>query len=164
MRKKSPAASGLQLGSMADQVGYRLRLLQIAAFKDFEEKIYGYGSAPRYYGLLVIIEANPGSQQSHLAEAIHLQPSSLVPILDKLQNEKLIERRSSTVDRRSKTVWLTPQGVKILAQLRPLVAEHERRLTRSFSAAQKKQFLKFLQQADQDLQISSVMASSASAA
>ena len=44
MPRKSPAASGLQLGLIADQVGYRVRLLQIAAFKDFEEKTYGYGS------------------------------------------------------------------------------------------------------------------------
>ena len=120
MPRKSPAASGLQLGSIASQVGYRLRLLQIAAFKDFEEQTYGYGSAPRYFGLLSIIEANPGSQQSRLAEAIHLQPSSLVPILDKLQNENLVERRSSKLDRRSKSVWLTPEGARVLEQLRPM--------------------------------------------
>jgi DNA-binding MarR family transcriptional regulator len=161
LSRKSPAASGLKLGLIADQVGYRVRLLQIAAFKDFEEKTYGFGSAPRYFGLLSIIEANPGSQQNRLAEAVHLQPSSLVPILDKLQNEKLVERRSSKLDRRSKSVWLTPEGTKILARLRPLVEEHEKRLTRSFSASQKKLFLKFLVQADQDLQISSVLSSAA---
>ena len=161
MARKSPAASGLQLGLIADQVSYRLRLLQIAAFKDFEEKTYGYGSAPRYFGLLSIIEANPGTQQNRLAEAIHLQPSSLVPILDKLQNEKLVERRSSTLDRRSKSVWLTSEGGKVLGRLRPLVEQHEKRLTRSFSVSQKKLFLKFLLQADQDLQISSVLSSAA---
>jgi DNA-binding MarR family transcriptional regulator len=159
--RKSPAASGLQLGSIANQVGYRLRLLQIAAFKDFEEQTYGYGSAPRYFGLLSIIEANPGSQQSRLAEAIHLQPSSLVPILDKLQNENLVERRSSKLDRRSKSVWLTPEGARVLEQLRPYVEQHEKRLTRSFSASQKQLFLKFLVQADQDLRISSVLSSAA---
>ena len=132
MPRKSPAASGLQLGLIADQVGYRVRLLQIAAFKDFEEKTYGYGSAPRYFGLLSIIEANPGSQQSRLAEAVHLQPSSLVPILDKLQNEKLVERRSSTLDRRSKSVWLTPEGAKILERLRPLWSNTKRGLREAF--------------------------------
>ena len=145
MPRKSPAASGLQLGLIAD----------------LEEQTYGYGSAPRYFGLLSIIEANPGSQQSRLAEAIHLQPSSLVPILDKLQNEKLVERRSSKIDRRSKSVWLTAEGARILERLRPLVEQHERRLTRSLSASQKKMFLKFLVQADQDLQISSVLSSAA---
>ncbi len=160
---KSPSgtASGLKLGLLADLVGYRIRLLQIAAFKDFEERTRGFGNAPRYFGLLSIIEANPGSQQSHLAEAIHLLRSSLVPILDKLEAEKLVERRSAKNDRRSKSVWLTPHGAKILERLRPLVEEHERRLTYSFSKAQKKQFLKFLEQADADLQASSTLSSAA---
>lgn len=160
---KSPMARGmgLQLGLLADLVGYRIRLLQIAAFKDFEERTGGFGSAPRYFGLLSIIEANPGSQQSHLAEAVHLLRSSLVPILDKLEAENLVERRSSKSDRRSKSVWLTANGAKVLERLRPLVQEHERRLTRSFSKVQKKQFLKFLEQADVDLQASSALSSAA---
>jgi DNA-binding MarR family transcriptional regulator len=161
-KSPSSSASGLELGILADLVGYRIRLLQIAAFKDFEEKTRGFGSAPRYFGLLSIIEANPGSQQSHLAEAVHLLRSSLVPILDKLEAEKLVERRSAKGgDRRSKSVWLTPHGAKVLERLRPLVQEHERRLTRSFSKAQKKQFLKFLEQADADLQASASMSSAA---
>jgi hypothetical protein len=58
-------------------------------------------------------------------------------------------------------VWLTPEGAKVLGRLRPLVEQHEKRLTRSFSASQKKLFLKCLLQADQDLQISSVLSSAA---
>lgn len=151
--KKSEASDTavLELGMLGDLVGYRIRLLQIAAFKDFEEITTGFGTAPRYFGLLSIIEANPGQQQSRLAEAIHLVRSSLVPILDKLEAEKLVERRASSTDRRSKGVWLTPQGKKVLDKLRPLVAEHEKRLTSSLTAAEKKLFLKLLRQADDNL-------------
>ena len=69
------------------RVSYRIRLLQIAAYKSFEKKVQGFGTAPRYYGLLKIVQANPGIAQTRLAEAIFLDRSSLVPILVALTRE-----------------------------------------------------------------------------
>jgi DNA-binding MarR family transcriptional regulator len=152
MKKPSTRdTSDLQLGMLSGLVGYRLRLLQIAAFRDFEERTFGFGSAPRYFGLLSIIEKNPGSQQSHLAETIFLVKSSLVPILDKLEAANLVERRASSSDRRAKGVWITPQGRKVLERLRPLVLEHESKLMQGFPAADRKKFAAFLKRATENL-------------
>ena len=79
----------------------------------------GSSQAPRYFGLLALIEANPGLPQGKLADAIHLVRSSLVPIIDKLE----IERNSGTPRRRkaigaSKSVWLTAKGQKMLTRLK----------------------------------------------
>ena len=141
----------LDLGFVADLLGYRIRLVQIAAFKDFEAGAKGFGQAPRYFGLLCLIEANPGLPQGRLAEGVHLVRSSLVPIIDKLEGEGLIERRSSSADRRLKAVWMTTKGKKLLARLRPLVEAHERRLTQGFSAIEKKALLDLLGRVDLNL-------------
>jgi MarR family transcriptional regulator, lower aerobic nicotinate degradation pathway regulator len=142
----------MEQGFLADLVSYRVRLVQIAAYKDFEEKSKKtFGSAPRYFGLLQLIEANPGLPQARLAEEIHLVRSSLVPILDKLQVEGLVERRASPADRRSNAVWLTARGKTILARLRPVVAEHEKRLTEGFSEDQKTELLELLHKVDANL-------------
>src|SRR4051812_11149519 len=95
----APESTGgeLDLGALAGFVGYHLRVAQVAAYREFESRLTGLGMAPRFLGLLMLIEANPGAPQSRLAEAIHLDRSSLVPILDKLEADGLVERRASTV-------------------------------------------------------------------
>ena len=57
------------MGFLEDLIGYRIRLVQIAAYKDFESVTKGFGQAPRYFGLLSLVEANPGLPQGKLAEA-----------------------------------------------------------------------------------------------
>lgn len=145
------STSALAMGFLDDLLGYRIRLAQIAAFKDFEATTKGFGQAPRYFGLLCLIEANPGLPQGKLAEAVHLVRSSLVPIIDKLESEGLVERRSSNVDRRLKAVWLTAKGGKVLGRLRPLVLAHEGRLTKGFSGEEKALLVDLLGQIEVNL-------------
>lgn len=145
--------AGVDLGFLSDLVGYRIRLVQIAAFKDFEECAKGFGQAPRYYGLLSLIASNPGLPQARLAEAIHLVRSSLVPILDKLQAAGLVERRPSQTDRRTNGVWLTAKGAKIVDTLRPLILDHEERLTAGFTTEERETLLRLLWRVDANLRL-----------
>ncbi|MWD26507.1 MarR family transcriptional regulator [Aquicoccus sp. SCR17] len=119
----------LRAGSGEMSVGYKLRLAQITAYRGFEERVTGYGSAPRYLGLLMIIDANPGQPQSRLAEAVAVRRSSLVAILDTLEREGVVERRPSETDRRSKAVALTAKGRGVLADLLEAADAHEAALT-----------------------------------
>lgn len=111
-------------------LGYKLRLAQILAYRDFEERLTGYGAAPRYLGLLAIVLENPGQSQNKLAKAVGLQKSSLVTILDRLESEGLLERKASPGDRRSKAVWLTQIGEEIVTGLMNRAGEHEVQMTR----------------------------------
>lgn len=124
----------LQPGELADSIGYRLRLAQIAAYRAFEGGLTRHGAAPRYLGLLAIIAHHPGQPQSRLAEAIALKRSSLVPIIDRLEADGLVERRPSPADRRYKSVWLTVKGQRTVADLTAKARAHEGRLTRGFTA------------------------------
>ena len=131
-------APRLQPGPLADTVGYRLRLAQIAAYREFEGKLTRHGVAPRYLGLLGIIAEHPGQPQSRLAEAIALKRSSLVPIIDRLEAEGLIERRASPDDRRYKSVWLTPKGRRVVSELTAKARAQEDRLLEGFSERERK--------------------------
>jgi len=128
-----PLLAGRAEGSIA----YKLRLAQIAAWRAFEARVTGYGVAPRYLGLLMIIEANPGQPQSRLAEAVAIQRSSLVAILDQLEREGIVERRPSPRDRRSKSVRLTERGAAMLADLAAEADAHEAALTEGLSEAER---------------------------
>jgi DNA-binding MarR family transcriptional regulator len=146
-------AADIDHGPLVDLVSYYIRLVQIAAFKNFEEVTKQLGVAPRYFGLLSLIETNPGLPQSRLAEAIHLLRSSIVPILDTLEVEGLVERRSSSADRRRKSVWLTPKGKKVVGRVRNLVLKHEECLLNGFSRQEKRQLLDLLKRVDGNLRM-----------
>jgi DNA-binding MarR family transcriptional regulator len=141
----------IKFGNLSGSIGFYIRLLQIAAFKDFEEHTKSFGVAPRYFGLLTLIEANPGLPQGRFGACVHLARSSLVPILDKLEAGGLVERRPSPQDRRVKAIWLSARGKQIMSRLAPLVVEHEERLTNGFSSAESATLLGLLQRAERNL-------------
>lgn len=136
---------------LAKAVSYRIRLLQIASYKAFEQTVTGFGSAPRYFGMLKLIEANPGIPQTRLAEAIYLDRSSLVPIIDALSLEGWVERRNAEKDRRVRLVYLTDHGAAELARLERDVQAHEAEVTEGLSDAEKAQLLALLDKVDANL-------------
>lgn len=134
----------LRGGDMETSLGYRLRLAQILAYRNFEEKITDQGVAPRYLGLLGIVSANPGQPQNKLAEAIGLQKSSLVTILDRLEKEGILERRAIPQDRRARGVWLTPRGEHVVAELASRAAEHEEKMAHGIPPEDRERLVEML--------------------
>lgn len=146
------AREGLALPeALAARVSYRIRLLQIAAWKSFEKVVTDHGSAPRYFGMLKIVEANPGISQARLAEAIFLDRSSLVPILETLTAEGWIERRAAEGDRRVRRVYLTAEGQVKLTALEVEVDRHEAALTRGLDPKELDQLNALLDRLDANL-------------
>lgn len=123
---------------LANSVNFRIRMAQILAFRSFEKRLPGYGGAARYLGLLSIIHGNPGEQQHRLAEAVGLKRSSLVPILDRMEAEGIVERRDVDGDRRAKAVFLSDAGKEVVAALLEPALAIEARTLEGLSAEQKR--------------------------
>ncbi|MFV0243552.1 MAG: MarR family winged helix-turn-helix transcriptional regulator [Qingshengfaniella sp.] len=137
--------------SLVKLASYRIRLLEIAFYKSFEKVITGYGTAPRYFGLLKIIQANPGSHQTQLAEAVFLDRSSLVPIIDTLKKEGWIERRPAPNDRRLRRIFLTDEGARKLDSLERQVLAHEATVTAGLTPDEIATLLDLLARIDRNL-------------
>lgn len=131
----------LTAGSQERSIAYKLRLAQIMAYQAFEERVTGFGAAPRYLGLLCVIRANPGQQQTRLAETIAVQRSSLVTILDRLESEGLVERTNCEADRRAKRVSLTAKGEEVVSRLIEEATGHEEVLCGGMSQAERQSVL-----------------------
>ncbi len=129
-------AMRLDAGSAEETIGYKLRMAQILAFRAFEERLKGFGRAPRYLGLHAVIQKHPGQPQSRLAEAIALRRSSLVNILDQLEADGLLERKSIPNDRRSNGVWLTKAGAKTVDALLLEAEKEEQKISCGMSEEQ----------------------------
>ena len=131
----------LKPGALPGLLGYRLRLAQQAAFRDFAASVQGL--SPGRVGLLIYIDANPGVTQSRLAEAVERDRSTMVGVLDQLESRGLIERRRG-VDRRTNGLRLTRAGRVLLVRALRSIARHEKRIAARLSAAERRQLLKLL--------------------
>ena len=117
-------------------VNYRLRMAQILAWRSFEQRTPDHDGAARYLGLLSIIARNPDQPQHRLAESVGLQRSSLVPILDRMEAQGLVERRDAKGDRRAKAVRLTPAGRRAVDDLTAKAIAIEERTLEGFAPAE----------------------------
>jgi len=134
-------ASRLAQGELASLVGYRLRRAQQELFRDFAASIRDL--SPGQAGLLMLIEANPGVTQSRLAQAMALDRSTMVGVLDALEVRGWIERRKGS-DRRTNGLWLTRPGRALLARVKRRIADHEARVTARLSAGERARLLVLL--------------------
>jgi len=133
------------LGSLDEFVGFHLRVAQIKVFRDFERELADLGVTPASFSVLEVLRSNPGATQSKLAHAVHLDRSSIVPMLDKLEGRGLLSRRTSTTDRRNNHIFLSREGETLLGAAMRRVREHERRVTAKLTAAEKKALLTLLE-------------------
>ncbi|GAB4359060.1 MAG: MarR family winged helix-turn-helix transcriptional regulator [Gammaproteobacteria bacterium] len=129
-RKSSP---GIDLDVLPDLLGYHIRLAQIAVFRDFAAAFGDFEITPTLYASLLLIGANPGLKQTDLAQAVQLDRSTVVSVIDNLEGRELVERNRAADDRRSNALSLTRKGKALLARLKPLVEAHERRLVRNLT-------------------------------
>ncbi|HEX7045186.1 MAG TPA: MarR family transcriptional regulator [Burkholderiales bacterium] len=143
-RRLVDGAPALDRGLLPGLLGYHLRLAQIAIFKDFKQSLGKYGITPGLFGVLVLIEANAGMKQTDLARAVHLDRSTVVNVIDNLERMNLVERRIVEGDRRSRALYLTAEGKARLQTLKRQVLEHERRLARHLSPAEREQLVGLL--------------------
>lgn len=115
----------LKLAELNDHVGYFLRRLQVALFKDFIRTLAPVDVRPAQYSILILIAANPGRSQAAIGRALGIERARLARMLHELERRKWIERRAAAGDGRSHALFLTAAGDKALARIKALTARHE---------------------------------------
>src|SRR5215212_2256078 len=84
------------------------------------------GLGKHHFGILTLIDNNPGSAQQELGRRSHVDPSSMVAVIDELERMGLAERRLHPEDRRKRAVYLTPAGRRKLEKARKVAIETAR--------------------------------------
>ncbi|NEW88415.1 MULTISPECIES: MarR family winged helix-turn-helix transcriptional regulator [Rhodopseudomonas] len=134
-RKASPVepaaeASELMMGELSELLGYALKRAQLRVFEDFLHSVEPVQLTPAQFSVLLLLDANPGRNQTEIATTLGILRPNFVAMLDALESRGLCLRTRSPSDRRSHILMLTDKGRATLARAKKLVAtRHEARLT-----------------------------------
>jgi MarR family transcriptional regulator for hemolysin len=88
-----------------------------------------------WLALLHIARSKEAPRQKDLAFSLGLDSSSVVRLLDLLERAAYIERQEG-LDRRAKTIALTPRGKSVVAQVEKVATEARRRLLKDIPDAE----------------------------
>ncbi len=130
---------------LSRRVGFLLAQLGTHAHRQFAERLSELGLHPRQFGMLSHLAASEGQSQQALSDALGIHRSAVVALVDDLEQRGLAERRRDPVDRRAYTLYLTPAGREVLADLERIADEHEGELMTALDASERSQLISLLQ-------------------
>lgn len=131
VRKAPPpeASDPLEMGELSELLGYALKRAQLRVFEDFLRCVAPLQLTPAQFSVLLLLDNNPGRNQTEIAKTLGILRPNFVAMLDALESRDLCTRVRSSNDRRSHVLTLTDKGRATLARAKKLVAtKHEARL------------------------------------
>lgn len=127
-RTVSPAAP-IRIGDLSDFLGYSLKRAQLRIFDDFIACVAALQLTPAQFSVLMLVDTNPGRNQTEIASTLGILRPNFVAMLDELESRDLCVRVRSSSDRRSHILKLTDKGRAVLSRARKLIeTRHEARL------------------------------------
>ena len=121
--------AGLDLGELAVLLGYSLKRAQLKVFDDFLSNVSSLELTPAQFSVLLLVDRNPGRNQTEIASTLGILRPNFVAMLDVLESRDLCRRMRSSIDRRSHVLGLTENGQAVLARAKKMViGKHEARL------------------------------------
>jgi DNA-binding MarR family transcriptional regulator len=133
-----------EVAEFAGQLFFRLWR---ASHTHTAEKLDSLGLTPARFGLLNVLGAHEGAKQQEIGQAMGIDPSTMVSLIDDLESAGLATRRPHPADRRAREVAITPKGRRVLAKGRKLAAQVEDDVLRGLTAAERRELRTLLRRA-----------------
>ena len=124
--------------------GFLLRRAQQIAVSSFFEHYGKYGITPTQSGILKAVQRWPGIDQVGVGRVLGLDRTTAATSVTTLAEEKLIDRRKDPKDGRRRTLFVTPKGGKLLAQLGDM-SESRTAMLAVFSKDDARTFMRLLE-------------------
>lgn len=102
-----PAADAFELQR---EVGWLIYDVSRLLMRSIERKVGEAGITSHQWRVLIQLAREDGHTQSQLAEESEIAPAPLGRLLDRLEEQNIIERRADPVDRRVKRIYLKGGG------------------------------------------------------
>jgi len=131
----------IDIRPLPDAVGYMLRRAHLVVVKNFMTVCADLDIRPAQYGILTVIENNPGLKQIDVSVALGIKRTNMVALIDMLEKRDLVRRVTVRSDRRSYALHLTQKGKAFMSKLRSRVARHEEEVAAALGASGRAQLV-----------------------
>jgi len=142
MATKPPA--GDEIAEFAGQLFFRLWR---ASHTRIAEKLASIGLTPALFGVLNVLGARDGVIQLEIASTMGIDPSTMVSLIDELEDAGLAKRRPHPTDRRAREVVITSKGRRMLERGRHMAFEVQDEVLQGLTTAQRRELLSPLHRA-----------------
>src|SRR3954471_11022568 len=141
---QQPSAAAAPVTEFAGQLFFRLWR---ASHTRAADALATLGLTPASFGLLNVIGTREGAIQQELGAQMGIDPSTMVSLIDQLEEAGLAKRRPCSRDRRAREVAITPKGRRVLERAREMILETENEVLGGLSATDRRRLLSLLRTA-----------------
>ncbi|MCX5054502.1 MULTISPECIES: MarR family winged helix-turn-helix transcriptional regulator [unclassified Streptomyces] len=131
--------------ALASRLGYLLKHVQLRLAEASALALAPFGIDGRELAVLVVLAAEYPLSQLEAAGRLSVDRTTMVALVDALEEKRLVERRRSSQDRRKNTVQLTPTGQDTLRKAERAREEMERQFLAPLSSSDANQLVRALQ-------------------
>jgi len=102
--------------------------------KALDSKLVEIGVTASQHTVLSTLGKNDGLSLSEIGKRVFLDKPAITGLVDRLEQDQLVERKRVSTDRRVINIYLTPKGRNLLQRMDEIATEVDEELTRVLSA------------------------------
>jgi DNA-binding MarR family transcriptional regulator len=127
-----------------EKPGHLIRRLQQISFAVFMDQTRKFKITPVQYSTILAIDNHPGIDQTALCNIIAFDRSTIGDVVTRLEKKKFIRRLSGPVDRRTKSLYITPSGHRLIRDIEPAVQSTQRLILAPLKPSERDVFMQML--------------------
>lgn len=131
--------------ALMERLSYLLKRTSALLEATIEPGLARFGVSGREFGVLTLLEAEGPASQQHLASRIGVDRTTMVALIDALEEKRLVNRHRDPSNRRAYLLEVTAAGRKRLRDARRAVELAEQEALAPLSAAESVAFTRALQ-------------------
>jgi MarR family transcriptional regulator, lower aerobic nicotinate degradation pathway regulator len=124
--------------------GHLIRRLNQISGALFIEEAGSLGLTSVQFAALNMVREVPGIDQVGLSNAIAIDKTTIVGVVDRLVDKGLITRTRSPSDRRTNVLEVTARGLKVLKQIEPMLDRSDGRILAPLNKDEQRTFMQLI--------------------
>lgn len=137
--------------ALMERLGFLLTMVKGGALAICTEALAPLGLHVKQFGLLLVLDTEGPESQQALAEWTRMDRTTMVTLVDFLEERGLVKRERNPDDRRAYLVRITADGRRLLRRARQAMDRAEKLLLASLTASEKRQLIDLLAKVAADI-------------
>jgi DNA-binding MarR family transcriptional regulator len=142
--KREDDSTPVSYDFQSDSLGYALKRAQVRTYAIYFSMVSALDISPAKLTALSLIAMEPGMNQAKLAQRLAISTASALRMVDALESASLVSRESIESDRRSYSLEITDSGRSLLATLRRIMDDYEKRIASELTAKERQTLIALL--------------------